>query len=174
MGKRSNFERVERDFYPTPYEAVIPLLPHLSAGMTFIEPCAGDGRLIRHLEKHGLKCVYACDIEPQAEGIERRDVLFFGQNFPHSDLIITNPPWERDVLHQMIGLFSADRPAWLLFDADWMHTVQARPYAKLCRDVVSIGRVKWIEDSDGGGMENAAWYRFDSKPHDGTRFHFRV
>ena len=25
MGKRSDFERVERDFYPTPYEAVLPL-----------------------------------------------------------------------------------------------------------------------------------------------------
>ena len=29
MGKRSNFERNPRDFYPTPKEAVIPLLPHL-------------------------------------------------------------------------------------------------------------------------------------------------
>ena len=26
MGKRSNFKRVERDFYPTPFEAVEPYL----------------------------------------------------------------------------------------------------------------------------------------------------
>ena len=29
MGKRSDFERIPRDFYPTPYKAVLPLLPHL-------------------------------------------------------------------------------------------------------------------------------------------------
>jgi len=40
MGKRSDFERVERDFYPTPEAAVLPLLPHLpDSYFTFIEPC---------------------------------------------------------------------------------------------------------------------------------------
>ena len=34
MGKRSNFERIERDFYPTPEEALIPLLPHLPKQVT--------------------------------------------------------------------------------------------------------------------------------------------
>jgi hypothetical protein len=29
MGKRSNFERREADFYPTPRAAVVPLVPHL-------------------------------------------------------------------------------------------------------------------------------------------------
>ena len=29
MGKRSDYERKERDFYPTPMEAFLPLLPHL-------------------------------------------------------------------------------------------------------------------------------------------------
>src|SRR3981189_1858036 len=29
MGKRSNFERREADFYPTPRAAVLPLIPHL-------------------------------------------------------------------------------------------------------------------------------------------------
>ena len=45
MGKRSNFERREADFYPTPRAAVLPLIPHLrgSGIRTFAEPCAGDG-----------------------------------------------------------------------------------------------------------------------------------
>jgi len=47
MGKRSSFKRVERDFYPTPREAVLPLLLHLEYGTAFSEPCAGDGALIR-------------------------------------------------------------------------------------------------------------------------------
>ena len=64
MGKRSNFERKERDFYPTPAKAVLPLIPHLrSAGIkTFAEPCCGRGHLVRHLESFGLTCVYAGDI----------------------------------------------------------------------------------------------------------------
>ena len=68
MGKRSDFERKPRDFYPTPIEAVYPLLPHLPEGFTFAEPCAGNGALIDHLETKGT-CMWASDIEPQAKGI---------------------------------------------------------------------------------------------------------
>ena len=50
MGKRSNFERIERDFYPTPISALAPLVPHLPIAFGYIEPCAGDGRLIEHLK----------------------------------------------------------------------------------------------------------------------------
>ena len=35
MGKRSNFERLPRDFYPTPFSAVAPLIPHLRGVRTF-------------------------------------------------------------------------------------------------------------------------------------------
>ena len=55
MGKRSEFERVPRDFYPTPYSAVEPLIAHLPEWYTFMEPCAGDGRLIDDLESNGGK-----------------------------------------------------------------------------------------------------------------------
>ena len=49
MGKRSDFDRVPRDYYPTPIEAVEPLLAHLPYAFDYVEPCAGDGRLIRHI-----------------------------------------------------------------------------------------------------------------------------
>ena len=49
MGKRSNFERIEKDFYPTPYKAILPLLPHLSKDVWFYEPCCGANDLINHL-----------------------------------------------------------------------------------------------------------------------------
>ena len=32
MGKRSNFPRRERDFYPTPRAAVLPLIPLAARG----------------------------------------------------------------------------------------------------------------------------------------------
>ena len=165
MGKRSSFERRARDAYYTPIEAVYPLLPFLPSAARFVEPCAGDGRLIRHLERFGHSCAYACDIEPQGNGIEQRDVLFFGDTLPDTDLIITNPPWERDVLHAMIESFRAQAPTWLLFDSDWMFTGQAVPYLKYCRTIVSVGRVSWMENGTSG-MDNCAWYLFLPDPCD--------
>jgi hypothetical protein len=55
MSKRSNFERREADFYPTPANAVLPLIPYLRVNgiQTFAEPCCGQGDLVRHLEIDG-------------------------------------------------------------------------------------------------------------------------
>lgn len=171
MGKRSNFERKELEKYYTPYEAVVPLLPFLPLNTKFIEPCAGDGRLINHLEQHGHDCVYACDIAPENTEIEQRDVLFFDGNLPSCDMVITNPPWDRVPLHAMIDKFTAHADTWLLFDADWMHTIQAKPYKNLCDTIVSIGRVSW-EGNGVSGMDNCCWYLF-SKTASRTKFYFR-
>ena len=64
MGKRSDFERYERDAYATPPDAVSPLVPYLMAGnvRSFAEPCAGEGNLVRHLQSYGLRCVAKGDI----------------------------------------------------------------------------------------------------------------
>ena len=180
MGKRSDFERKPRDYYPTPYEAVVPLLPYIITPTAargyksqFIEPMAGDGRLARHIETDGHKCVYMCDLEPQAEGIEKRDVLFFDKPLPPCDLIITNPPWEREVLHAAIERFTDHAPTWLLFDADWMHTVQAIPYRHMVAKIISIGRVSW-EGNGVSGMDNCCWYFFLKNYNRPTEFIFRA
>jgi len=165
MGKRSNFERRERDFYPTPYEAVLPLLPHLDDETFFDEPCAGNGALALHLEKHGHICVWASDIKPQPSlsnllKIYQRDYRLADQQ-SGADYFITNPPWDRKLLHPMISFMSLLRPTWLLFDADWMHTKQSSDLIKYCHKIVSVGRVKWISDSKMTGKDNCAWYLFD-------------
>lgn len=166
--KRANklFNRKPRDFYETPEEAVIPLLPHLTY-MTFQEPCAGAGALVRHLEKHGLRCVHQSDIDPQVPGIEKQDALGIKKHIL-ADAIITNPPWDRKLLHPMIDHFAGLAPTWLLFDADWIHTNQSEPYTKFLHKVVCVGRVRWIEGSQSVGFDNAAWYFFDKgKPFEG-------
>lgn len=164
MGKRSSFERIPRDFYPTPESAVLPLLPHLAAGTWFCEPCAGDGALVRHLEQAGHCCTYASDIEPRGQSIARLDAadLTEKHQWMRWDVIITNPPWSRDILHPLISHLSALKPTWLLFDADWMHTKQAGPFMPLLRKIVSVGRVKWIPDSPFTGKDNCCWYFFDA------------
>ena len=165
MGKRSHFEMNPRDFYSTPEEAVLPLLKFVATQpgcqkTTFIEPCAGDGRLIRHLTKKGLSCVYACDIEPQADGIEKRDVLFFdGQPFPAADFIITNTPWRRDVFFPMLEKFRRIAPSWLLIDAGFMHNAESLPYLRYCEKIVSIGRVSWMGNGTSS-MDDCVWAKF--------------
>jgi hypothetical protein len=158
MGKRSDFERIPRDFYPTPYPAVVPLLPHLPPKARFVEPCAGNGALIDHLEMHGHTCVAAFDVEPQRDGIAVGDAR---ATPAEARLRITNPPWDRKVLHDIISHLSRYGPTWLLFDADWMHTRQATPFMPWLQKIVSVGRVKWIEDSPFTGKDNCCWYLFD-------------
>jgi hypothetical protein len=156
MGKRSNFERREVDFYPTPRAAVVPLIPRLRGIKTFAEPCAGDGDLVRYLESFGLRCVHSGDIRDGQDALERDD-------YAGADCIITNPPWSRDVLHRLITHLRNIAPTWLLLDADWKQTRQAAPYLPHCSDIVAIGRVKWIEGSKHTGKDNACWYKFDSR-----------
>ena len=165
MGKRSQYVRRGRDFYPTPWQAVEPLISHLPKKFAFAEPCAGDGALVNHIEtlvEDGW-CSWASDIEPQKKGIHTKHFRDLGENeFLECDYIITNPPWDRKILHPMIEYFTAFRPTWLLFDSDWMHTKQSVQYLPLLKKIVSIGRVKWIEDSKTTGKDTCCWYLFDS------------
>ena len=177
MGKRSNFERVERDFYPTPYKAVEPLVQHLpKKQFAFAEPCAGDGALVEHIENitNGW-CSWASDLEPQTKSILTRHFREIGmEDLFEADYIITNPPWDRSLLHPMIEYFTAYRPTWLLFDADWIHTKQSIPYMGMLKKIVSIGRVKWIEDSKSVGKDNCCWYLFDRVSSNNTKFYGRM
>jgi len=158
MGKRSDFARVPRDFYPTPAEAVGPLLRHLVSGTKFIEPCAGDGALVDHLTGAGHRCIQASDIAPQRADVREQDALTICWT---PEAYITNPPWDRRILHPLIVHLSDQAPTWLLFDADWIHTRQAVPFLPRLRRIVSVGRVKWIPDSKMTGKDNCAWHLFD-------------
>ncbi len=163
MGKRSNFKRVERDFYPTPKAAVLPLARFLPRRFNYAEPCCGDGALIRSIGEVSRNswCILACDISPSA-GLKAMDAFDLKRgDMRHVDYIITNPPWDRKILHPMIEHFSAMRPTWLLFDADWIHTKQSASFTPWLRKIVSVGRVKWIPDSKMTGKDNCAWHLFD-------------
>jgi hypothetical protein len=164
MGKRSTFERIEKDFYRTfDPRAVTPLLPHLGGVRSFCEPCAGAGDLVRQLERAGLACAAAYDLAPGDGWIETRDALTLQRpDLAGADCIITNPPWSRDVLHRMIVRFAVLAPTWLLFDADWIHTAQSGPFQPLLSRVVSVGRLCWIEGTGMTGKDNCAWHLFDA------------
>jgi hypothetical protein len=164
MGKRSAFPRRPMDDYATPHGAVLPLVAHLRAeGIhSFAEPCCGNGELVRHLERLGFKCVHASDIRRGVDALSLFDIP--------GDAIITNPPWTRDLLHDLIEHFRLIKPTWLLFDADWAHTRQSAPLIRHCSHIVAIGRQRWIPDSPFTGKDNAAWHRFAADHCSGPHF----
>lgn len=186
MGKRSDFDKLDKDQYLTPKAAVMPLIPFLpKGGFFFAEPCAGDGRLARYImdETNGLNKLRT-DIDP-AGAMETANTVFGGaylddviqkdafditkRDLEQIDMVITNPPWTRTkasgyLLHNLIEHFGSMIQTWFLFDADWMHTVQAEPYLRnYCTRIVSVGRVKWMPGTSMTGKDNAAWYEFMPK-----------
>lgn len=173
MGKRSDKPKISKDKYFTPYAPAVPrLLPFLAPQTRFVEPCAGDGRLIRHFQRHGHVCTSAIDIEPNHPAVQKRDAL--RTRWASPGLFLTNLPWSRPILHRLIPHLSGQAPLWTILDADWMHTEQAAEYLAYCTDIVSIGRVKWMADTDDTGKDNCCWYRFDRKhpgPLAGPTFH---
>lgn len=174
MGKRSDFDRVEKDFYRTiDPRAVEALAPFLSPKTKFAEPCYGQGDLADWLETEGHRMEYYSDLVPMYKNVVHKDALTLTYDDIHEcDYIITNPPWSRPILHKMIDHFRKLKPTWLLFDADWMHTRQSSEYIKYCSDIVSVGRLVWIPGTKTQGKDNCAWYKFQSTQQE-TKFHGR-
>lgn len=169
MGKRSSFERVAKDYYPTIDDrAVLALLPHIKRIKTYVEPCCGELHLVKMLNRLApdLKCLEFSDINDGHDALEIDKKYLMG-----ADAIITNPVWSRPLLHQMIMHFKDLAPTYLLFDADWMHTKQALPYLKFCTDIISVGRLIWIEGTTMTGKDNCCFYRFDKDVSDVIKFH---
>ena len=155
------------DDYPTiDPRAVVPLIPHLTGVETYIEPCAGNGDLVRLLEPYGLVCTLQNDITYGFDALDLPDDEFAG-----ADAIITNPPWSRPILHALIVRFQTLAPTWLLFDADWAHTKQSAPFLDQCSHIVAVGRLRWIKGTNQTGKDNCSWYRFDHRHSGGPRFY---
>ena len=173
MGKRSQFDRIPQDKYmTTDFGPVRRLQPFLKPHTVFCEPCAGNGDIIKQMKWYGHNCSYACDISPGGTAFERlsapiykRDAMTLDKRWRLSSgatVFISNLPWSRKILLPMIDHLSKLLPLWTILDANFMHTKQAAPYIDRCSIIVSVGRVKWIKDSDGAGVDDSCWYFFPS------------
>jgi hypothetical protein len=101
-----------RDFWPTiDRRCIPPLLWHLRDGVEYGEPLAGGGHLIILLNETSARCVYAADLKPSAYGVVEADALT--ATVPaDAEVIITNPPWTRAILHKLIVALSDQKPTW--------------------------------------------------------------
>jgi hypothetical protein len=170
MGKRSDFERIERDFYPTPSAPIHALTPWLGFVDGFCEPCVGAGALADVLVGLGHRLVLATDPEATGPASDYALPLSYAEieesdcrNFSH---FITNPPWPAargrgEPTLSLIRHLANLRPTWLLLSADFAHNAYAAEVMAYCLMIVAVGRVKWIEDSEHVGKDNVAWYLFD-------------
>lgn len=170
MTKRAfqKFERAEDDFYPTPPEAVDPLFSHLLQEHTnaFAEPCYGDGSLAGHLEKLGMKCVAKGDLR----GEPPLDARYWQrEHYGQAKVVITNPPWEHQIMVSIMERQSDMLPSWFLIYSDWLFTHQsALAMRERCTDIVPVGRLKWIKGSKSVGFDNCCWVRmWKDKPFGG-------
>lgn len=184
MGKYSDNERNDRDYYPTPIKGVQPLFKHLKPNSSFIEPCWGDGRLVDHIEENtDATCVYGSDVDPQFKLNSRNEpitptnysvgthsaldpILSEIADRTQADYFITNPPWLNSkasgyLLNTLINSLSSIRPTWLLLKGAYLFNQRSAQSISVCKEIVPIGRLKWIENSEHSGKEDCAWFLFD-------------
>jgi hypothetical protein len=166
MGKRSNKKRRKFDFYPTPFKAVQPLIPHLNGVRRFAEPCCGDRRPVRHLESFGLVCVYAGDIADGQDALARED-------YGVIDGIITNPPHTHEVLAKLLPHFVRIAPTWLLLPMDFASNARDAVFLAASTTVVPFGRVRWIDGTKDVSKDNFGWFHFQQGHRNGPRIHPR-
>ena len=169
--------RRERDDYPTPYQAVPPLLPFLRRDQieVYVEPCAGDGKLVEHLARHDYECCLASDID---DGIDARMLRQEDLDEDVVDAVITNPPYEQPLMFEILEhlLEITSIPIWLLLEAPLMHTQQAAHWLTFyCTDIVSVGRLKLIDGTKDSSSYDFCWYRFQDagRSNSLTQFHAR-
>lgn len=176
LGKRSEFERVERDYYRTfDLKAGATLKPFIEEYATYFEPFAGAGDLVNQIDF--ADCVYKTDIEPQSGDIDTFDAFDYNKSmleWRQVDYLISNPPWSREIFHRALDHFVPMIDVWFLMSSNWKHNKSSAPYvSKWLVDIVPVGRMKWIENSPHSGKDDCDWLKFSRNKNEPARFHPR-
>jgi len=146
MAKRTKGPEQLHDYHPTPPEAVAPLVRVLPPRFKYVEPCAGDGRLVEALKPH--VCVRAYDLHPRASWIEKADALGKRPIRP----VITNPPYREDYLNPLMyhWLILSKQRAILLLPLDMIANLWFQDYSVRVFKILPVGRVSWMGNKKGG------------------------
>ena len=164
MGKRSTFERKDRDFYATVDPLAVQVIAPYVNGTKFIEPCGGNGLLLHQLEDYNAICVGAYDIEPGHPRVINLNCLDITEEMSvDADVFITNPPFSWPMLQPILEKLPMIKPTWLLLPADNMHNKRMGPFMENCEMVLSVGRLYWM-DNKVKGVDNYCWYLFTDSP----------
>ena len=94
-GMSTTRERVQDDYYATPYQATEMLLDNVKFEGSFLEPCVGGGHIADVIKRYyPNECVYGSDLVDRGYSntlvANFLEYDFLGQKF---DNIVTNPPY---------------------------------------------------------------------------------
>lgn len=153
------------DYWPTPEKAVRGLIPHLDPKLTYAEPCAGRGDLMKHLQH--LDWVQAFDASPHAcaitpPGLPRIEVGDARRDPISADAVLTDPPFDTDHLLPMMRHWQAQGVTqWLLLPATRIINLYFAPFAGDVTQLVPIRRLKWIDGSRHQGTKDFVWVKLE-------------
>ena len=149
--------RRPKDRYYTQLREIDALLSVEKFPGKTLDPCAGDGRLVRRLHQKGCMAT-GTDID---EGVD-----FFATD-TMVDNIVTNPPWDdkdRFILHAMkrarkIALLL---PLSALAGVKRQQVYSDRSFPLACVYVISH-RLQFSQDGNGSSTINGGWFVWDRK-----------
>jgi predicted RNA methylase len=183
VGKHeTGYERVERDYYPTPPWPVEALAEHIRfTGKRLWEPAAGDGRMSETLKALGAASVYSSDIEDRGyAGLDAVSDFLTASPPEKIDGITTNPPYGQDnktaeqfVKRGLVHVTNSGGGLLILllpsdFDAAKSRHDLFADCSNFVAKVVLTRRVRWFDPPPGekkkSPKENHAWYIWSGKP----------
>jgi hypothetical protein len=171
VGKHeTGYERMPRDFYPTPAWVTEVLAEHVElAGKRILEPACGDGRMAEALRSAGAR-VCATDIEDRGYSRLHR-LLDFTAPMPMGlppDGIVTNPPGgERNQLAVRFAELGLERIGpdgflALLLPNDFDSAAGRRHLFADCVafsiKIVLTKRIIWFPGPGASPKENHSWF----------------
>jgi len=176
-GESDEQEAKGADYYPTPRGAIVSLLDSVEIPPgDILEPCAGDGAIVRTLLDYGYEPVDAQEIRASqrinleqsgARYVFTGDYLRDAWKRRHPNLI-TNPPfkWSVEIVSAALG----SKATWLAFllpAAVIARNTKGQPWAKVweCKRLTAIyglaGRPSFT--GTGTAFSEYAWFVFDSR-----------
>lgn len=164
MSKRSDFDKVPKDFYPsTDKKILVEGFVKEVRDKTYAEPCWGEGDL-EDLLRGVATCGWRSDIRdtsPFSKQMAGTQVTPY--DIRNCDLLVSNPPFTRQVLLPLIDHFVTLKPTWLLLPAGFMNNIYFGPYMKKCSKVVSIGRICWfpVNGKRVASTDDFCWYYWE-------------
>lgn len=176
MGKRSKFEKNKRDYYRTfDPKAGKALEPYVTQGSYCAEPFAGAGDLLDNV--HYVHWDIVSDIEPQPGkyDIDTKDAFSYTEkDMEKVELLISNPPWTKAIFHKILDHFVPMIDCWFLMSANWKQNKGSAEYVdRWLTDIVPVGRMQWIENSEHSALDDCEWLKFSANKSRPARFHPR-
>ena len=163
-------ERRENDFYPTPAECVLALLPMIAHWPeTVWEPSCGDGGIAKILGSGGFKVIGTGLVD---RGYGEGRINFLETPWRRADAIVTNPPFGRLVSPFIKHALNLDTPyiAMLVNVNLWHAANRTKLWHQRLPEVVYA--LCWKPDFTGAGRPyfNCIWTVWGPKAAPYTRY----